>query len=115
VKEWWIKPDKDAPPQTSTRDYLLNVKIKCSAAVGASDMISFRYGVVANIIASHAIALGSIPSIGDFLSQLMGFGFTSVAARASHNLREAPIDSLYNIKCTWYIRTIDLEPVNTPN
>ncbi len=31
---------------------------------GSLRQISFRYGVVANIIASHAIARGSIPRVG---------------------------------------------------
>ena len=34
-------------------------------------MLSIRYGVVANIIASHAIARGSIPSVGIFFALVL--------------------------------------------
>jgi hypothetical protein len=44
--------------------------------------ISIRYGVVANIIASHAIARGSIPRVGMFLTPPLDtrlYGFTQRA------------------------------------
>jgi hypothetical protein len=49
--------------------YTIQTSVK-HLEMGSELIRAIRYGVVANIIASHAIALGSIPSVGDFsLSQ----------------------------------------------